>query len=224
MLKKIKEKTIVFHSGSPHLEIAKPKPATRYTPEWFRKLPGVIDGIETVKKCVPFLDAIGSGYIIELTADVYFDKAKQDFLSTTKTEIVSKHYIDQIRNFPTPQGFNPQPRKWINHWKIQTPKGYSTLFIHPVNSPNLPFYSITGVVDTDKHPVIINFPFLLREDFEGIIPAGTPIIQAIPFKRDNWNSKVIDDKPLEEPERRYEITSPPFGWYKRHHWTKKFYK
>ena len=224
MFKKVKEKTIVFHSDSPHLDIARPKPATRFTPEWFRKMPGVIDGIETVKKCVPFLDAIGSGYVIELAADVYFDKTKQDFISTSKAEIVSKHYADQIRDFPTPDGFSSQPRKWINHWKVQTPKGYSTLFIHPINSPSLPFYCLTGIVDTDTHPVIVNFPFLLREDFEGLIPAGTPIIQLIPFKRDDWNSKIIDDKEIEFPERLYEFTSPPFSWYKRNFWQKKLYR
>jgi hypothetical protein len=224
MFKKALDKKIVFQSAMPEFDIAKPKPATRFTPEWFRKMPGVIDGIETVKKCVPFLDAIGSGYIIELTADVYFDRNQNEFATGGKIDIVSKHFADQMRDFPTPDGYDSQPYKWINHWKVQTPKGYSCLFIHPINTPSLPFYSLTGVVDTDLHPVIVNFPFLLKQNFEGVIPAGTPLIQIIPFKRDNWYSEVIDDKPIKFPERVFEFTSPPFSWYKRNYWTKKFYK
>jgi hypothetical protein len=32
--------------------------------------------------------------------------------------------------------------------------------------------------------------FYIREDFEGVILKGTPMLQAIPFKRDNWKSEV----------------------------------
>jgi hypothetical protein len=38
----------------------------------------------------------------------------------------------------------------------------------------------------------VNLPFLLKDNFEGLIPKGTPIAQIIPIKRDNWNSEVKD--------------------------------
>ena len=36
---------------------------------------------------------------------------------------------------------------------------------------------------------MINFPFFIKEGFTGLIPYGTPIVQIIPFKRDDWKSK-----------------------------------
>jgi hypothetical protein len=98
------------------------------------------------------------------------------------------------------------------------------LFIHPLNSGDTPFHSFSGIVDTDKHPVTVNFPFLIRKDFEGNIPAGTPMIQVIPFKRDKWESKVIDNKEFTEPKEFYRIFNPPFGQYKRNWWTKKEFR
>ena len=44
---------------------------------------------------------------------------------------------------------------------------------------------MSGIVETDKHLACVNFPsFVTKEDGSYIIPQGTPIVQAIPFKRD----------------------------------------
>jgi hypothetical protein len=75
-------------------------------------------------------------------------------------------------------------------WCIKTPKGYSSVFTHPINRPDLPFYTLGGVIDTDKWGEAGSHPFLLKKGWEGIIPAGTPIIQIIPFKREGWVNKV----------------------------------
>jgi hypothetical protein len=53
----------------------------------------------------------------------------------------------------------------------------------------LPFQTFSGVVDTDSYTMPVNFPFLLRKDFEGVIPKGTPIAQVIPIRRDSWTSE-----------------------------------
>src|ERR671914_1067837 len=57
--------------------IAEPVPAKGVLPAWFRQLPGV-DKSElsatnnglTVKRCLPFLDAMSAGWIIPLAATV----------------------------------------------------------------------------------------------------------------------------------------------------------
>jgi len=84
------------------------------------------------------------------------------------------------------------------------------LFIHPVNRTELPFHSLTGLVDTDKHPIIINFPFFIKAGFVGTIPAGTPLIQAIPIKRDGWQMKMKDEDKAHSYLKQYEVTNPPF--------------
>lgn len=215
-------KKIKFQSVDVKVEFIHPQPASKFIPEWFRKLPGVINGGETIKKCVPFLDTLTSGYIIVLASDVYYDG--KDFQQVAKVPQVSLHAKEQISNFDIPKEFSDQPFKWINFFVAKTPKGYSTMFAHPLNRLDLPFYSMTGIVETDTFPVPVNFPFFMKKDFIGVIPAGTPIIQVIPFKRDNWESSVEDKKPYKEPWFISIMHNPPFGFYKKNFWKRKSYK
>jgi hypothetical protein len=215
-------KKIKFQSIHPMFDVPKPAPASKHMPEWYRKLAGVDDGIMTIKKCVPFLDAMTSGYIISLPVDVNF--TGKEFVNLTKVPVVSMHHKEQISEVSIPVGFSNQPYKWENFFTVTTPKGYSTLFIHPLNRNYLPFMSISGIVDTDAHPVPVNFPFFLKEGFTGVITAGTPLIQAIPFKRDGWVSEVEDNKPPKEHPDAYKMHNPPFGFYKKNWWSKKSYR
>lgn len=215
-------KQINFYSENVRVEILHPKPASKFLPEWIRKIPGVIDGVETIKKCMPFFDAMTSGYILTLAADVKFDGV--EFEEVSKIEMVSKHQQSQISGFEVPDEYRKQPFKWNNLFVMKTPKGYSTLFTHPLNRIDLPFYSISGVVDTDTFPVGVNFPFFVKKDFRGIIPAGTPIAQALPFKRTSWKHKVHDSKPYEVPLNFFSHANPPFNFYKKNYWVKKTYQ
>lgn len=219
MTKKIKFINIV-----PTINIQNPEPASKKISNWFRTLPGVISGVETVKKCVPFLDSMTAGYTISLTADVVYDNGAKKFSHNSSLDIVSQHMPEQVQGIDLPNEYDSQPYKWTNFFAVKTPRGYSTLFIHPINRVDLPFYSIAGIVDTDNYPVPVNFPFFIKKEFDGIIPEGTPIIQAIPFKRDDWEM-IIDESgkyvvPLGFESERL---SPPFGYYKRKFWKRKRY-
>lgn len=219
-----KSNKITFHSDNVEVDILKPHPASRSVPDWYRKLEGATDGIMTVKKCVPFLDALSLGYHIPLTSDIAWEGTSNSFRHSSPVELVSRHFDSQIQGVALPPEFDPTPHKWTNHWFIKTPKGYSTLFIHPLNRMDLPFYSISGIVDTDSHPMIVHFPFVRRKDFIGTIPAGTPIIQAIPFKRSDWDSETIDELKSFYYEYTYQAQQPPFGWYKRNKWHRKIFR
>ena len=74
--------------------------------------------------------------------------------------------------------------------------------MHQESSPIKVF---EGIVDTDQQH-IMNFPFVYKDpEFEGIIPAGTPIVQVIPFKREKWTmdfDNKIDIKTLEGFKRK----------------------
>lgn len=215
-------KKIKFQSVDVTIDFIHPQPASRFVPEWFRKLPGVINGMETIKKCVPFLDTLTSGYVISLASDVYYDG--QNFQQVSKIEQVTTHHRDQLQTLGIPVEYNEQPYKWINFFVTKTPKGYSTMFTHPINRIDLPFFSLTGIVETDNFPIPVNFPFFMKKDFIGVIPAGTPIIQAIPIKRDNWKSEVEDKKPFKKPWYVDIMHNPPFGFYKKNFWQRKSYK
>jgi hypothetical protein len=217
-------KKITFTSVFPQYDIPHPIPASRGVATWWRKAPLVKDQVHTMKKCTPILDALTAGYLISLPVDVYKAKNVVKFGERFDIQFVSEHFKSQTEAYPVPEEFDDQPYKWINPWKITTPKGYSCLFIHPLNAGDTPFHSFSGIVDTDKHPLTVNFPFVIKKDFEGSIPAGTPMIQVIPFKRDSWVSEIIDDKEFVEDKHFYRIFNPPYGSYKKNWWSKKEFK
>lgn len=220
-----KKRKIIFKPRSPQFDILEPKPSSTHIPQWYKDTPAVNEKILTAKRCVPMLDALSAGYIISLAEDVYWDEDSENkYHVDSKVELVSRHMPIQTSNFDIGDSYETQPYKWINQFFIETPKGYSTLFVHPLNRLDLPFYSFTGFVDTDNHPLIVNFPFLIKKGFKGVIPKGTPLIQAIPIKREDWNSSMKDTDKPHLYVKEYEVLNPPFGWYKRKWWTKKRYQ
>lgn len=217
-----------------------PKPAITSLPEWYKKKKPLIgndkkhrvehDGKKnvSVKWCNPFGDALGSGYFIFLEFDVQVtlqeDGGQELVWTNGGKDFISQHSITQIADEVIPEGYNKQPWKFLNFWGIETPRGYSTLFTHPLNRTELPFITLSGVVDTDGYKQPVNFPFILRADFEGIIEAGTPIAQVMPFKREVWQSEILDF----DVEKSAEIDAPfarkIYRPYKTLYWKRKEYR
>lgn len=77
---------------------------------------------------------------------------------------------------------------------IKTPPGYSCLFVSPLNNKDDRFEIISGIVDTDTYENFINFPIVINGDkypnLETTIERGTPYVQIIPFKRDDWKMEI----------------------------------
>ena len=185
-----------------------PVPAKKILPEWYKKqdrltTPGQFsmgdngNPNHTIKACMPIFDVISAGYIFKLPADIHFINDKNGGISTqwstNNIRPIESHPTTQYSEYTVPDGYNPTAFKFIQPWKIETPTGYSCLFIQPALRDDLPFQVIPAIVDTDKHPIKVNFPFFIKEDFDGILPMGTPIMQIIPFKREEWIHEVVED-------------------------------
>jgi hypothetical protein len=213
-------KKIKFKTTRAKFLLKDPTPSARVVPEWFRLMPRVHEGIETVKVCMPFLDSMTMGYTICLSADTYFENGECKQIA--ELSFVEAHIDSQISPAITSEIYAQTPLKWINYFIAQTPKGYSSLFMHPANRLDLPFFTLSGVVDTDEFPAPVNFPFLVQKDFTGIILEGTPIAQVIPFKREEWKADVENEKDAIVPVSFLnQLHSPPFNFYKRKFWKRK---
>jgi hypothetical protein len=81
--------------------------------------------------------------------------------------------------------------KFNSLWTIQAPKGYALLFTHPINRSDLPFTTLTGLVDCDTfYDSPLNFPAQWHDmNFNGVLPKGTPVVQCLPVKREIWSSQ-----------------------------------
>jgi hypothetical protein len=183
-----------------------PTAAKKNLPEWFKNQERYSGGVKkiqsqnglfnsTIKACLPVFDMITAGYVITTPADIFVSKQDGDALPSFTWAIknftcVENHTVSQYDQYKVPDEYFPVGFKFNNPWTIVTPKGYSSIVLTPTFRDDLPFFSLPAIVDTDRHPTAILFPFFIRKDFEGIIPMGTPIVQIVPFKRDNWNVKT----------------------------------
>lgn len=220
----IKKKKFKVQSESAHIAYLPPSPSATVIPDWYKEIPGVRENDLTIKKCVPVLDAFTSGYMFKTSVDVFYDDKTTKFMHNGIEEVVSHHAEFQIDGIQMTDDLTPYPYKWSNKFFVQTPKGYSTLFIHPMNRFDLPFQTISAVVDTDDFPLSVQFPFFMKKGFSGTIPAGTPIIQAIPFKRDDWKIEFPNKEESYEYKDFYKWFDPPMAKYKRFFWKRKRYQ
>jgi hypothetical protein len=188
--------------------LPEPSHAGKYIPNWYKKLPTEIDIVETTpngfqfqdirltaKSCLPLLDAMTTGYVIPLCADVRFqtneDCSQIDVKNPNVLKAVEFHNSEQVGGASAIKHNHGNPVKFLNHWIIKTAPGWSTLFLPPLNRFDQPFTCLSGFVDTDKYPKEVNFPAVWNvPNFTGKIPAGTPLVVAIPIKRSHLTKKV----------------------------------
>ncbi|MFB6417045.1 MULTISPECIES: hypothetical protein [Bradyrhizobium] len=201
--------------------IPPPVPAAQGLPDWLRTMPAeAFNAIgqqptPTVKRCPPFVDAMTSGFLIPLVCDVWvqngeftwdFDLPPGGEVSFTRSPI-GFHDSSQVTGTPL---FEPGRflLKFNNLWTIEAPDGYALYFTHPVNRFDLPFTTLTGLVDCDRyHDNWIQFPAHWHDmSFNGVLPRGTPVAQCIPVKREKWTLRTTTlDK--EETQRAHDLTT-----------------
>ena len=222
-----------------------PTPATKHIPKWYKEMPRHLgddktSGLSlpngsspntTLKSCVPFLDAMSIGYVWSAPVDIEVRNFSGSYLfrwRDTSRQYITSHNEDQYLGLPAPAELSNEKRnvmKWSMDYLIKTPPGYSTIFTHPHNRNELPFRTLTGVVDTDTYPLPIQFPFEIivniQEDRPLIIEQGTPLCQFFPILREDWKSKnkIIDRKEYEK--NIWDFQSKIVRSYKNKFWHKK---
>lgn len=228
------EKLTLRFRCPPELEgrLPPPVPANQGVPDWLKSMPATAFNAinqrdeETVKRCPPFIDAMTCGFLLPLLCDVRIENGEM----TWDNEIppggtldfprspIAFHDSGQVAGTPL---FEPDRLlvKFLNLWTIEAPEGYSIFFTHPVNRFDLPFTTLSGLVDCDAYVHNwIHFPAHWRDtNFSGVLPKGTPIAQCIPVKREAWvaqTSSFTADEARQVHELRNEIKRQP-GLYRQ---------
>ena len=219
----------------------RPVPASKLIPDWYKNLESYIGGDKrpdgnasttaTAKRCMPIFDAISGGYLILTHADLWVSQKPDEegklhpYYEWANFGAIAFHPKNQLPEHPHGAGHELSYPKWTNAWAIQTPPGYSSLFIPPLHRET-PIIALSGVVDTDTYTAPVNFPFVLRDPkMDGLIPAGTPIMQVIPFKRDEWEMQIGSQEELiQQVKVTNKLRSVFFDSYKRQYRQVKEYK
>lgn len=183
-----------------------PSACSKLIPSWYKDQPSSFSKENeernanlTVKKCLPFFDSMSMGYVLKMPVDLYINTKSGKSECTIPKEfssiediLIGWHSSEHISHYPADFNIYLKDLFRINPmWMTKTPPGYSTFFTSPMHQEHIPIKAIEAVVDTDNFLTAGLNSFFLQKDFEGVIKQGTPIIQAIPFKRESWEM-VID--------------------------------
>jgi hypothetical protein len=240
-------KKIIFHSNKEYNSLDEkyyPVPASKSIPKWFVdasrywKNPSTGEvfvgpnGEKTLtfKACPALMDMYTSGYFFVTPCDIEF--YNKDGIPYVNVPENFKDFVgerDKMEGFDNPDDYYEKHFHWYPNWAPEVPEGYSVLYINPLNQFNLPFLTIAGVIDNDRMTTPGNMPFFIKKNFTGIIPKGTPFVQLIPFKRDNWNMEIQHHDRKEIHDRCNEayqlIRGDPElkngGGYKKFTWSRK---
>ncbi len=180
--------------------LPRPVPAAQALPDWLRAMPSEAESpalggmaVRTLKHCPPLIDALSLGVLMPLACDLRiapgpviewdwpFPALPEALLGRSP---VGAHVPEQAAGAPLPLD-GAMALKFMNFWTLEAPPGWSVLFTHPLNREELPFRTLSGVVDCDAFgDGLVHFPAIWTDpDFSGVLPAGTPVAQAIALPR-----------------------------------------
>lgn len=235
---------IIFHSNKHYnKESSVPVPARKILPDWWNESDTFVkdwdgkpvanwDGkgkMFSFKACPAMLDTFQTGYLLVTPCDLEFYEKNGKI--KVKIPLGFDDFVGErppMQGFSTPMGCSPSHFHWYANWAPELPEGYSSLYVPPINHFELPWITVGGIIDSDKVTNSGLIPFFLKEGFTGIVPAGTPYLQVIPFKREDWESETIFHSPQDIMKKTYETAqtfrTPEGGVYKKLFWSKRKYK
>jgi len=236
---------IYFEELFPELGVPHPQPAINSFPKWYKDMPRYIHvdpnkkistrSAGTIRDCPAVNDAMSSGYTMYLPGDVYLDatgdEVKVDVgsfgngsrIGDAGFEFVVNHDPLSTSGYRSLYDFHEQSMKWQTYWGIRTDEGYSTLFIHPFHRNDLPFVSVTATVDTDKFVTRSPYAFFIKKGFKGTIQRGTPMLQVVPFRREDWQMHIVETDSFDYHRSQQRMASVFSQPYKRLFWQRKKY-
>lgn len=235
---------IYFEEMFPELGVPRPQPARYSLPDWFKDMPRFFDideSIEaprrwpgTIKDCPAVHDSMTFGYTLFLPADIWFDATKNEVafdigsfgqgsrINDADFPYVIGHDRRSTKDYISIYDFHEESMKWHPYWGIRTDEGFSTMFTHPIHRNDLPFQTVTAIVDTDQFAARSPFSFFIKKGFKGLVPRGTPMMQVIPFRReDDWQMKIVEPDAHDYHMKQQMLQSVFTQPYKKLFWKRK---
>jgi hypothetical protein len=234
-----------------HFFVDPPVPGSNLIPEWFRKGESFLnketlkvaskdDLFKTagMKGCMPFFDSLTSGYFLVTWVDLEITKneggvlewryiEKDIFGKNVETSydymMVIERTGDLGHTIPRPKGYAHNHMAWSSQWGISLPRGWSALITHPMNRFDLPFTTMSAIMESDRFTPNGNIPFFIQDGWTGVIEKGTPFAQIIPVKRSSWISTLGEMKDMDKF-LAISAREVDYGFYRSKIWVPKKYK
>jgi len=213
-------------------------------PSWWKDMPRYystademfgqnLRDFSTVRNCPAISDSMNFGYTLYLPYDIYIDATEDDFIKfyhkTPKynssnddtNEYIGLTNKTATSDFYIPEGYTGPIIRINLLWGIKTDPGYSIFVTQPAHRFDLPLLAIAGVIDTDTFPAREAYNFFVKKGFVGTIKAGTPLVQVLPFKREDFVSQIIENDQYYYLKIMNKLTSTFTNGYKKFFWHRK---
>jgi hypothetical protein len=208
--------------------VESPVYAKSMIPNWYKEIKPASEIFKenlNVKNCMPFFDSMSSGYIQKTWTDIHVNKNNDGTITIQSSSDIQMISSRNSVSIPIGNDFYQTEFIWQRQWTPKLPNGYSMLVTHPFNRVDLPFFTLSAIVDSDQynHERVGNIPFYIKNGFTGVIPKGTPMFQILPFKREEWESVIVEYSDEDWQLKEKEKNKYSFGSYKKQFWQKKQY-
>jgi len=237
---------IIFHStkhyNNKNGDFA-PSPSAKVLPKWWHDAEVYVKDpfgnpvanwngegrMPSFKACPAILDTFTTGYMLVTPCDLEF--YEKHGRVKVRLPIGFDDFCGErpaMEGFSVPPGYDKNHFHWYANWAPELPEGYSSLYVPPINHFDLPWITVGGIIDSDKVKNSGLIPFFLKSGFTGVVKAGTPYLQIIPFKREDWNSELIYHDAREIARMTMETAetfrTPEGGVYKKKFWSRRKYR
>ena len=218
--------------------LPRPVPARDALPDWLKQMKPRVPSpvhqrsVRTLKQCPPFVDAMAHGFMVLLPCDVEVHHGQFSWdwplpaltVPSHPRAPLSFHVPEQLQGSPLAHGTR-SAIKFNSFWTIALEPGWSLMAVHPVNRDDLPFRTVSGLVDADGfNDVGINFPAVWVDPaFSGTLPRGTPVAQcyAVPREPPTLVCEAMSEADLKRSDTlAAKIMAGP-GVYRREHRRKR---
>lgn len=216
-----------------------PTLARMYKPKWYEAMieraklekAKTGKGIVKFRRCPGMVDYAQEGYLILAHTDIHI-KANSVGISVSTPNISDPQLQPTPMDFAVIDGMAPIGEGVVKAvTKVPLPYG---IFLEPGHSAHLlpalmhageymdKIFVYPGTVDYDKFHVS-NFIFSCIKPCEFVIPAGTPLLHVLPFKRVSYHGTTGPANRKEKAQLRYGFASRLTGFYRKVFHTKKNY-
>lgn len=226
---------------------SRPVPMVKTIPDWYRdadrhardpatgaylEMPDIGGRVPTWKACPAVFDIMGAGYTYLTPCDIEFSEDAAGDIRCRALDPRYEHFLierEPMPGFVHPKGYHLKHYAWWPDWALELPEGYCALYSQPFNRFELPFLTTSGIIDNDKISVPGSMPFFVLRGVSGVLPAGTPYAQIIPFRREHWLAEVDASLTPEQlqaknDEARARYRQPDGGVYLREDWERRKYQ
>jgi len=202
-------------------------PASEYIPQSFKDLPtGKICPFDTdkifsnltAKNCPAINNLLTTGYILPAWCDIEID-FQDDSITMKYSNSDYGHEIHTQDQFQSIIGDQFEVRldvKLNSPWHIHTASNYSCMWI-PIFHNNVNYQALPAILETDVNLNQNPINLMLFKPKKTLIKLGDPLVQIIPFKRENINGlsksfSLTDQKRMKNILNLKKLSR--FGWRK----------